>query len=256
MSRKKLNLFTLSLVLTIMAVTVKVWAVSSPFLSIESSKDVITSKNAILNVSLVATTAEIKEFEISLYQDGKLLKSGTKVVENVMSGNVLYFQFDINKDLFFELKPNTEYRYTIALKVDPTIYNKDMYQNSFYFTTATSDESMTTEKVTKKNIERVTAIKQIKLKAKKPAVVKFKSVRNNKKRSITIKFIKAKNAKKYMVQYSTNKKFKKSVTKKTAKIHYTIKKLHLGKTYYIRVRGVNKKYVGNWSGTKRIVVKR
>lgn len=53
----------------------------------------------------------------------------------------------------------------------------------------------------------------------------------------------------------TTKKFKKKVvTKTTKKLKYTIKKLAKGKTYYIRIRGVNGKEVGKWSKSKKVKI--
>ena len=88
----------------------------------------------------------------------------------------------------------------------------------------------------------------------KPAKV---TVKNTQTRKIKITWKKVKNAKKYQVQYSTSKKFKKRVVLKTTKkLKYTIKKLIKGKTYYIRVRGVNGKKVGKWSKIQKIKIKK
>lgn len=91
----------------------------------------------------------------------------------------------------------------------------------------------------------------------KPSKVKKVTVKNNKKKSIKITWKKTTNAKKYQIQYSTSKKFKKKVvTKTTKKLKYIIKKLAKGKTYYIRVRGVNGKEVGKWSSVKKVKIKK
>lgn len=44
---------------------------------------------------------------------------------------------------------------------------------------------------------------------------------------------------------------KKEVTKTTRKLKYRIKKHTKGKTYYIRICGVNSKEVGKWSKIKK-----
>lgn len=87
-------------------------------------------------------------------------------------------------------------------------------------------------------------------KLKKPSKVKIISVKRKKKK-IIVRYKKAKNAKKYQIQYATNRKFKKAQSKYTKKTKYTIKKISKKKTYYIRVRGINKSKKGKWSKTKK-----
>ncbi len=84
----------------------------------------------------------------------------------------------------------------------------------------------------------------------------IKSAKNSKKKAIVVKIKKLKNAKKYQVQYSNNKKFKKATTKNVEKLTYIIKKLKKGKTYYVRVRGVNGSVKGKWSGVKKVKIKK
>lgn len=93
-------------------------------------------------------------------------------------------------------------------------------------------------------------------KAVKPGRVKVKSAKNQKKKSVSLIIKKTRNAKKYQIQYSTGRKFKKVVTKTTKKLKYKIKKLTKGKTYYIRVRGINGKKVGKWSSVKKVKIKK
>ncbi len=113
----------------------------------------------------------------------------------------------------------------------------------------TSTENQSTSNVTNKIEQTTQANNNI-------AKAKIKSAKNIKKKSIKIKFNKLKNAKKYQIQYSTSKKFKKAKTKTTSKTTYTIKKLKKGKSYFIRVRGINKNKVGKWSKAKRVIVKK
>lgn len=72
------------------------------------------------------------------------------------------------------------------------------------------------------------------IKLKKPVIKKLSS----KKKTLTVRFGKVKNAEKYVIQISTNQKFKKNVKKKTVKAAkaVTFKKLKAGKKYYVRVR--------------------
>lgn len=116
-----------------------------------------------------------------------------------------------------------------------------------------AETSTTPEATTSKKSEEVTTTKA----TLKPSKVKKVTAKNNRKKSIKITWKKTTNAKKYKIQYSTSKKFKKKVvTKTTKKLKYTIKKLAKGKTYYIRVRGVNGKEVGKWSSTKKVKIKK
>lgn len=88
------------------------------------------------------------------------------------------------------------------------------------------------------------------------------SAKNSKKKQIIVKYKKVSGAKGYEISYSTNKKFKKSVIKKTTKkTTYTIKKLKKGKTYYVRVRAykidsTGKKVYGKYSAVKKVKVKK
>lgn len=115
--------------------------------------------------------------------------------------------------------------------------------------TEMSSNQQTIQNVTK---EQVTAAKKV----VKPGRAKIKSAKNQKKKCIFLILNKTKNAKKYQIQYSTSKKFKKAITKTTKKLKYKIKKLTKGKTYYIRVRGLNGKQAGKWSKIKKVRIKK
>jgi len=91
----------------------------------------------------------------------------------------------------------------------------------------------------------------------KPVKIDYLSVKNNKKRAITVKYNKVSNAKSYIIQYSTDKKFKKAVyIKTTKKLSCKIKKLKKGKNYWVRVCAVNKGLQGVWSKVKKVKVKK
>lgn len=96
---------------------------------------------------------------------------------------------------------------------------------------------------------------------KKPSKVKVTNVLAGKKKlTITWKKVTAGG---YEIQCSTSKKFKKNVTKVTAKSSQktaTIKKLKGNKIYYVRIRAYSKvngkKYFGAWSMVKKVKVKK
>ena len=82
------------------------------------------------------------------------------------------------------------------------------------------------------------------------AKVKIKSAKVTKKKSVKVTWKKTAGTKKYQVQYSLNKKFKKSKTKTTGKLSIVLNKLAGGKKYFVRVRGINGSDKGPWSKTK------
>lgn len=70
---------------------------------------------------------------------------------------------------------------------------------------------------------------------------------------LSVSWSKVKNASSYTIQVSTDKKFKKCVTTKTAKkCKLVLKKNFKGKKVYVRVRAVNGKKTGPWSKVKTI----
>lgn len=84
-----------------------------------------------------------------------------------------------------------------------------------------------------------------------------------KEKKVKISLKKISTASKYEVQFSTTKKFKKVLYKKTIKKNtssLTSKKLSKKKTLYVRARAIKtvgkKNYVGKWSVVKRVSVKR
>ena len=92
------------------------------------------------------------------------------------------------------------------------------------------------------------------------AVRNVDEIINNPYTAILLKYKKVSGAKGYEISYSTDKKFKKAVTKKnTAKTSYTISKLKKGKTYYVRIRAykmdsTGKKVYGKYSSVKKVKI--
>lgn len=99
-------------------------------------------------------------------------------------------------------------------------------------------------------------------KVKKPGKVVIKSAVNNKKRQVKLVFKKIKGAAGYEIQYSTDKKFKKSVKKLTTKAtSKTVKSLHKSRTYYIKVRAykidsAGEKIYGSYSSIRKVKVEK
>ena len=94
----------------------------------------------------------------------------------------------------------------------------------------------------------------------KVAKASLTSAKNSKSKQILLKYKKVSGAIGYEISYSTDKKFKKAVTKKnTAKTSYTISKLKKGKIYYVRIRAykmdsTGKKVYGKYSSVKKVKV--
>ena len=94
----------------------------------------------------------------------------------------------------------------------------------------------------------------------KVAKASLTSAKNSKSKQVLLKYKKVSGAKGYEISYSTDKKFKKAVTKKnTAKTSYTISKLKKGKTYYVRIRAykmdsTGKKVYGKYSSMKKVKI--
>ena len=97
----------------------------------------------------------------------------------------------------------------------------------------------------------------------KPKKQTISSVKSNETKIITVKWKKDTKANGYILQYSTDKKFKKDI--KTVKISNnkttskTIGKLKAGKKYYVRIcayKQSSKKIKGSYSGVKSVTVKK
>ena len=148
--------------------------------------------------------------------------------------------------------PSTYYNQKISLK-NPT---RKGYEFKGWYTDSKFKKKITTiKKGTKKNYTLYA--KWEKVTVKKTSIT---SAKNSKSKQIAIKYKKVSGAKGYEVSYSTDKKFKKSVTKKnTTKTSYTIKSLKKGKTYYVRVRAykidsAGKKVYGKYTTVKKVKV--
>lgn len=147
----------------------------------------------------------------------------------------------------------TKTKYTIAYKLNGGTNNKSN-KSSYYVTTSTlklknptragyTFKGWYTDKKFKNKITQISkgSTKNYTLYAKweKVSVKKttISSAKNSKSKQIVLKYKKSSGAAGYEISYSTDKKFKKSVTKKTTKnATYTIKNLKKGKTYYVRIR--------------------
>ena len=92
------------------------------------------------------------------------------------------------------------------------------------------------------------------------AKVSITSAKISKSKQILLKYKKISGIKGYEISYSTDKKFKKAVTRKnTTKTSYTISKLKKGKTYYVRIRAykvdsTGKKVYGKYTSVKKVKV--
>ena len=249
MKKIKVNLLILAMLGMMCIFSTKTQALSPPYLSLNTTQNVVTDDNAVLHASLINTGKNIKGFEIFVYKDSALVKSGFKAVDS--SNSVISINFDLKKDLSIVLMPETTYTYTIYVRTEDEI-NQDMYKQTFWFTTLSTKSDV--PKQTTVTLEEQTTMGNPKTKVKKPDMVKIKSVKYSKK-SIVVRWIRAKNAKKYQIQYSTSKKFKKVCTKTTKKLVYIVKKMKSNKTYYIRVRGMNGTKKGKWSKIKTVTIK-
>ena len=248
MKKNKKIITFVAIIGILFSVSQGVKATSSPFLTLNTSQDVITDSNAVLHATLLNTGVKIKGFEIFIYKDQTLVKSGYK--ENNSTDMNITVEFDLGKDLNIKLEPKTKYNYTIYARSDENI-NEDMYKQSFWFTTTAEKVTETTE-----NKEAVTTkIKDLNTDIKRPAKVKIKSVKYKNNGVVTVKFLKARYAEKYLIQYSTTAKFRKKRTVTVRKFSYAIRKLKRGKIYYVRVRGINRVKAGKWSAVKKVSTK-
>lgn len=88
--------------------------------------------------------------------------------------------------------------------------------------------------------------------SKKPGKVKLSSVKATSSSTIKVTWKKASNAKKYQVYMATSKKgkYKRVATVSSSKRSYTKKSLKATKRYYFKVRAINGKKKGKFSGYK------
>lgn len=145
---------------------------------------------------------------------------------------------------------------TIALKYNNcTVYTGVDFKNGKYLAYATYIN------YDGKKGKPVPAVKVGKTKITSVGKVK-KMSKKSKKYKVKIKYKKISNAIGYQIQYSTNKKFKKSKTKtkNTKNKSYTITKLKKNTKYYVRVRAYSKQFgykvYGKWSNKKIVKTKK
>ncbi len=85
----------------------------------------------------------------------------------------------------------------------------------------------------------------------------FKKLSSGKKKKMTVYWTKNPTATSYKIQYTTDKKFKKSIKTVTVKkvSSKTISKLKSKKTYYVRIKACYSSYSSGWTGVKSVKVK-
>ena len=197
---------------------------------------------------------------------GKSYKNGAKVSNlSTKDGEivVLYAQWESKNKIVYNMNGGTNN------KKNPTAYSpskttklknptrkgytfKGWYKDKKFKKKVTQIKKGTTGKVT-------LYAKWAKVSVKKTTL---SSAKNSKSKKIIVKYKKSSGAKGYEISYSTDKKFKKSVTKKTStKTSYTISKLKKGKTYYVRVRAykldsAGKKVYSKYSKAIKVKVKK
>lgn len=98
----------------------------------------------------------------------------------------------------------------------------------------------------------------------KPKKMAVSSVKSKKKKNVTVKWKKDGTVSGYLIECSTDKKFKKNraraEVKKNKTVTTTVKKLKGGKKYYVRICAYamsgNTKVCGDWSKPKAVKVKK
>ena len=166
---------------------------------------------------------------------------------------VLYkITYKLNKGKNNASNPSTYYGKKVTLK-NPS---RKGYAFAGWYTDAKFKKKITSISSSAKS-DYILYAKWTKVKVAKASLT---SAKNSKSKQILLKYKKVSGAKGYEISYSTDKKFKKAVTKKnTAKTSYTISKLKKGKTYYVRIRAykvdsTGKKVYGKYSSVKKVKV--
>ena len=97
----------------------------------------------------------------------------------------------------------------------------------------------------------------------RPTGTSLTKLTNNAKGKLKIRWKRNKSVTGYMIQYSTDKNFRKSVKtvniRKNKKTSTTLAKLKKGKTYYVRIATYKKsggKICSSWSKVKKIRIKK
>ncbi|MFR2232597.1 MAG: leucine-rich repeat protein [Roseburia intestinalis] len=160
--------------------------------------------------------------------------------------------YKLNKGKNNASNPSTYYGKKVTLK-NPS---RKGYAFAGWYTDAKFKKKITSISSSAKS-DYILYAKWIKVKVAKASLT---SAKNSKSKQILLKYKKVSGAKGYEISYSTDKKFKKAVTKKnTAKTSYTISKLKKGKIYYVRIRAykmdsTGKKVYGKYSSMKKVKV--
>ena len=147
--------------------------------------------------------------------------------------------------------PYTLYYYTVGL--EKLFINSQGENDTEPTTNGDNPTTKADNPTTKMNNQTKAALE------KKPKRITVIKAAKAKKKMVSITWKRVANASQYQIQYSLSKKFKKAKkfrtkTVTTSKNKYTIKKLIKKKTYYVRIRAINNKTVGQWSKIKKIKV--
>ena len=160
--------------------------------------------------------------------------------------------YKLNKGKNNASNPSTYYGKKITLK-NPS---RKGYTFAGWYTDAKFKKKITSISSSAKS-DYILYAKWTKVKVAKASLT---SAKNSKSKQILLKYKKVSGAKGYEISYSTDKKFKKAVTRKnTTKTSYTISKLKKGKTYYVRIRAykvdsTGKKVYGKYTSVKKVKV--
>lgn len=227
-----------------------VFAMSPPNLMFDSSE--VTDTNAVFGFRLLNGGKMISGFEFVMFQNDVMVKSGYKSI--LSDAQRINITVDMNKDLSLELVPETNYAFYIYATY---IENGELeyYRQSFHFTTpkkAVPEETTTSPE--EATFVRMPTEEETEAPQSDPAKVVIKSAKNSKKKAIVVKWKKVNNAQKYKIQYASKKTFKKAKTKTVKKLTYTIRKLRIGKNYYVRVRAISGNVKGKWSRARKIKI--
>ena len=160
--------------------------------------------------------------------------------------------YKLNKGKNNAKNPSTYYNQKVSLK-NPT--RKGYVFKGWYADKNFRQRITTIKKGTKKNYTLYAKWQKVTVKT-----TAISSCKNSKKGQIALKYKKVSGAEGYEISYSTDKKFKKSVTKKTTKkTSFALTKLKKGKTYYVRVRAyktdsTGKKVYGKYTSVKKVKI--
>ena len=140
-------------------------AMSSPYLTENYEKDIITNDNAILNIKLINPERKrIDAFEIAItYENVEIIKYQKKVNDE---SDEIYSTFDVKKDTGKKLDSGKEYNYTVRV-VSGESLNESMYTLNNRFTTNSVKVLSTI-----KNVKKDTALVQLKINNSKKEKIK------------------------------------------------------------------------------------